>query len=173
MTPRTRRQLLVSSGTVGLVAIAGCGDPVHETDPPEDGEGEGDETFDPDQDIDHQDVEGSVEFVQPDDGAEVTSPVSVEFDVEDLEIDAADDEPEESRGHMHLLIDVDCVEPGELIPQGEEEYIHYSEGELEDSVELEPGEYDLCAQAGDDAHIAYDLTDEISVTVVADDEDDT
>ena len=48
MTQPTRRRLLVSSGTIGLVSIAGCGDPVHETDPPEEEEEADDGTeFDP------------------------------------------------------------------------------------------------------------------------------
>ena len=169
----TRRRLLASSAAIGLAAVAGCtdadegGDPVWGTGPDdeEDAEGDGDEAEDDlPEDVEYGDPDGEVSFVEPEDGEEVSSPVEIELEAEDFEVRPEGDAPREGAGHLHVLIDEEPVEPGEPIPF-EEEYVHYGEGELEDELELEPGEYELVCQASDDAHVAYDLTDEISITV--------
>ncbi|MCU4924408.1 DUF4399 domain-containing protein [Halobacteria archaeon AArc-dxtr1] len=71
---------------------------------------------------------------------------------------------QDGQGHLHVLVDVGCVEPIEPIPF-EEGYHHLGEGGTDITLDLEPGEYDLCAQASDGDHIAYDMTDEISIEV--------
>ena len=196
----TRRRLLAGGGALGLTAIAGCtnggpGDPAdeeQEEEPPEeedadeaqpegaddeDGEAdEDDEDADAVEDIDHEDPDGEVEFVQPEDGDEVTSPVEIEAEVEEFDLEAVEeDDVEEGVGHLHVIVDEDCVDPGYVIPH-EEGYHHLEDGETETELDLEPGEYDLCLQMGDGNHDAYDLTDEITIEVVEDeangDEDD-
>ena len=170
----TRRRLLASSAAIGLATVAGCtdadegGDPVWGTGPDEEGEdADSAEEAEDDlpEDVDYEDPDGEVAFVEPEDGAEVTSPVEVEMDAEDFEVRPDGDAPQQGAGHLHLLVDEDPVEPREPIPF-EEGYVHYGDGELEDELELEPGEYDLVCQASDDAHVAYAMTDERSITVL-------
>ncbi len=183
MTPQTtRRRLLASGAAIGLAAVAGCtdaeegGDPVWGTGPDEDAEEEpaeeGEERSEAEpeetelaEEVDHENPDGEVSFTEPTDGDEVTSPVEIEMEAEGFDVEPAEDAPQDGVGHLHVLIDEEPISPGDPIPF-EEGYVHYEEGELEDELELEPGEYDLVAQASDDAHIAYDLTDEVTITVV-------
>ncbi|SFC48139.1 protein of unknown function [Halobiforma haloterrestris] len=120
--------------------------------------------------IDHENPEGSVEFVRPEDGAEVTNPVAFEAEVEGLKLEPAEEEdPEDGNGHLHVIVDEGCMNPGYVIPQ-DEGYHHLGDGESETELDLEPGEHDLCLQASDGIHNAYDLTDEITIEVLEEDE---
>lgn len=107
----------------------------------------------------------SVSFASPEDGAEVTSPVTVEMEAEGITIEPAG-EVREGAGHFHVMVDVGCVERGETIPGDTEGYHHFGKAQTEAELELEPGEHTLCLQVGDGAHTALDLTHEIAVTVV-------
>ena len=102
------------------------------------------------------------------------------MEIEDFELQAVDaddgndgddddeaDAPDDGAGHLHVIVDEGCVEPGYVIPF-EDGYLHLDEGESETELDLEPGEYDLCAQAGDDQHNAYDMIEELSIEVVED-----
>jgi hypothetical protein len=115
-------------------------------------------------DDDDDDVADGTRITSPEDGAEVTSPVRVTMETDEIDIVAIDDaDPDD--GHFHLMVDVGCVDEGEPIPVEEEGYNHYGDGSTSDELELEPGDYDLCLQVGDPGHIALDMTDEISITV--------
>ncbi|ELY51156.1 DUF4399 domain-containing protein [Natronolimnohabitans innermongolicus] len=169
----TRRQWLSGGTVAALATIAGCSDIVEDYDEdesPDDGEEEV-----PIDDVDHENHDGEVEFVGPEDGAEVSSPVDVELEATEFELQPVEDEgdqdptPEDGAGHHHVIVDEGCVDPGYVIPH-EDGYYHLEDGEEETEVELEPGEYDLCAQTGDAQHNAYDMTDEITIEVVEDDE---
>lgn len=117
------------------------------------------------EDIDYENPDGEVSFVQPGDGDQVSSPVAIEAEAENFELrPAEEEESEQGVGHLHVIVDHGCLEPEYTIPQ-EEGYHHLSEGETETEIDLEPGEHDLCLQASDDMHLAYDLTDEITIEV--------
>jgi hypothetical protein len=110
--------------------------------------------------------EASVSFGNLSDGDEVTSPVDVQFVAQDFTLEPAGDGAiNEGAGHMHVMVDTDCVAVGEVIP-GDDQHIHYGDGTDTAELELEPGEHTLCLQAGDGAHTALDLTDEVTITVV-------
>jgi len=100
----------------------------------------------------------------PRDGERVTSPVRVEVALEDFELGPAGSFAED-KGHLHILVDVGCVEPGRAIGGGEG-YIHLQMGEPSAEVVLEPGEHALCVQAGDGTHVALDLSDQVTIDVV-------
>lgn len=170
----TRRRYLTAGVAAGAAALAGCtdvlegddgsGDPSNESQGGNDSQNEsGGDTVD---DIDYEEVDGELSFVSPEDGAQVSSPVSVEMNVEGLELEAVDEEEssENGVGHLHVIVDHGCIEPSYVIPQ-EDGYHHLSEGGQKIELELEPGEHDLCAQAGDGIHNAYALTDEITIEV--------
>ncbi|WP_081655507.1 DUF4399 domain-containing protein [Halopiger goleimassiliensis] len=187
MTEFTRRRLLAGSGALAAATVAGCTDagPGESDEPDQDGDapigaggneseatdGEGENQTEEDaqeeavEDVNHADPDGSIEFVQPEDGDESSSPVQIEAAVEGFELASVEeDDVEDGTGHLHVIVDEGCIEPEYTIPQ-EEGYHHLSEGETEIELDLEPGEHDLCLQAGDGLHDAYDLTDEITIEV--------
>lgn len=105
----------------------------------------------------------SVSIVAPADGETVESPVTLEMAADDFVVEPAG-EVREGAGHLHAMIDVPCVDVGEVIPSTES-HIHYGDGSTTDELELEPGEYTVCVQAGDGFHTALDLTDTVTFTV--------
>lgn len=158
----TRRQYLTASTVAGVAALAGCSDDSNEDEGPEENETDDE----PVENVNYSDPDGELAFVEPQDGAEVSNPVGIEMEVENFELQPVgeDTTPENGAGHLHVMVDEGCVEPEYVIPL-EDGFYHLSDGELETELELEPGEHELCAQAGDAAHLAYDMTDEISITV--------
>ncbi|MGH9243800.1 MAG: DUF4399 domain-containing protein [Acidimicrobiales bacterium] len=108
-------------------------------------------------------TEATVSIAAPGDDEEVTSPVAIEMEADGITIEPAG-EVRDGAGHFHIIVDVGCVDPGETIPMTEG-YNHFGMGQTEAEVELEPGEHELCLQAGDGAHTALDATDEITITV--------
>ncbi len=109
-----------------------------------------------------------VRFVAPVDGAVVTSPFTVEMVAKGITIEPAG-EIHENAGHFHIMIDTDFVGPDELIPF-DENHLHFGQGQLTTTLELEPGIHVLRLQVADGAHLALDgdqYRDEISVIVRA------
>lgn len=196
----TRRRYLSLGATLAVGTLAGCanggpgeeqgGENQSENEPPEDenasigsdpeneSAGGGNETDGNEsaadeavQNVDYQNPDGSISFVSPEDGAQVSNPVAIEAEVENFELRAAeDDDGEDGVGHLHVIVDHGCVDPQYAIPF-EEGYHHLSDAATETELELEPGEHDLCLQAGDGIHNAYALTDEITIEVSEDGED--
>lgn len=113
--------------------------------------------------VDDTAAEASVSFAAPEDGATVSAPVALEFAANNFTIEPAG-EVSEGAGHFHVMIDVGCVAPGEVIPS-DDAHVHFGDGSTSAELELEPGTYSLCLQVGDGEHVALDLTDEITITV--------
>jgi hypothetical protein len=139
-------RLLASAGVAALVLVtAACGD-----------------------DSEEGGIEGGegAAFTTPAHGDEVTSPFTVGMTAEGVNIVAVDDaEPDD--GHFHVIVDEGCVDVGDPIPPTEEDpaYLHFGDGSTDAEIDLEPGDHDLCLQVGNQAHIAQDMTHEISITV--------
>lgn len=112
--------------------------------------------------------EPRVFFVEPEDGATVTSPVDVTFGAENIEIAAVPEEveaPREGVVHYHLGVDTDCLPPGTRIPEADP-WIHFGDGTNQIEMQLEPGEHRLAVQAGDDTHRTIEgLCQTIAITV--------
>lgn len=106
----------------------------------------------------------SVSIASPEDGATVESPFQVQMESDGFTVEPAG-QVREGAGHLHLMVDADCVATGETIPE-EEGHLHFGDGSTETELDLPAGEYTLCLQAGDGAHTALDLTDQITITVV-------
>ena len=106
-----------------------------------------------------------VMFLEPADGASVTSPVKVVFGVEGMEVKPAADETANS-GHHHIIVDGEPVEAGTVVPK-DETHIHFGTGATEAELELSPGEHTLTMQFADLAHRSYGpaMTSTIKVTV--------
>jgi hypothetical protein len=94
-------------------------------------------------------------FVTPQDGASVTSPVSLEFGIEGFEISPVPQgEITESRpavGHHHVAIDADCLPTGTAIPRAAP-WVHFGDGKNVIDMQLPPGQHRLTLQVGDDMH---------------------
>lgn len=105
-------------------------------------------------------------IVEPKDGATVSSPVTVTFGAENIEVIAAGNDAPGS-GHHHLLINAPLPDFGLPIPKSDQ-YVHFGGGQTETSLELEPGRYELRLLFGDHMHIPHDppvYSEVVTITV--------
>jgi hypothetical protein len=110
-------------------------------------------------------AEQSVSFVEPADGATVSSPFKVKFGVSGMDIKPVGD-MSANTGHHHLLINHDSVKDGEVVPV-DDTHMHFGKGQTETMVTLPPGKYKLTMQFANGAHQSYGagMSKSISVTV--------
>ena len=109
-------------------------------------------------------------FVSPSDGDTVTSPVSAVLAADGVDLAPAGI-PEIGEGHLHVMVDIGCYEPGESIPGPSDQdeaagRFHLGDGSDSRRIELEPGTYELCVQLADGVHTAFGATETITVTVI-------
>jgi hypothetical protein len=104
-------------------------------------------------------------FVEPKDGATVTSPFKVKFGVAGMDVKPAGEQVT-GTGHHHLLINHESIAAGQGIP-ADDTHIHFGKGQTETEVKLAPGTYKLTMQFADGAHLSYgkDMSTTIKVTV--------
>jgi hypothetical protein len=107
----------------------------------------------------------SVSFVEPANGATVSSPFKVKFAVSGMDIKPAGDMTANT-GHHHLLINATPIKAGEVIP-ADDKHIHFGKGQTETEVTLPPGNYTLTMQFANGLHQAYGpaMNKEIKITV--------
>jgi hypothetical protein len=107
-----------------------------------------------------------VYFIEPKDGAEVTSPVTVKFGIEGMEVVPAGTEKDHS-GHHHVLIDTQLEDVNSPIP-ADDNHKHFGKAQTEASLELTPGKHTLQMVLGDHNHIPHDpvvQSEVITITV--------
>ena len=95
----------------------------------------------------------SVHFTHPKDGASVSSPVTLRFAVEGMEVRPAEDMTPDT-GHFCLLLDRGPVPEGETVPATGRAW-HFSQGQTSVSLPLPPGRHRLTLQFDNGAHISY------------------
>ncbi|HEX5345325.1 MAG TPA: DUF4399 domain-containing protein [Duganella sp.] len=107
----------------------------------------------------------SVSFVEPANGATVSSPFKVKFAVTGMEVKPAGDMTANT-GHHHLLVNATAIKAGEVIP-ADEKHIHFGKGQTETELTLPPGNYTLTMQFANGLHQAYGpaMNKEIKITV--------
>ncbi|MET3129823.1 hypothetical protein AAKU55_000064 [Oxalobacteraceae bacterium GrIS 1.11] len=107
----------------------------------------------------------SVSFVEPADGATVSSPFKVKFAVTGMEVQPAG-AMAPNTGHHHLLINAAPVKAGESVPT-DATHLHFGKGQTETEVSLAPGAYTLTLQFANGAHQSYGpaMSKTIKVTV--------
>ncbi|RBP49798.1 DUF4399 domain-containing protein [Arenicella xantha] len=106
-------------------------------------------------------------FLEPSDGAVVSSPVTVKFGINNMTVAKAGENIENS-GHHHLLINVDELPPLDAPLPATEQIIHFGGAQTETTLELEPGVYTLQLLLGNYLHIPHSepvLSKKISITV--------
>lgn len=109
-----------------------------------------------------------VYIVSPEDGAEVSSPVTVRFGLRGMGVAPAGVQSANT-GHHHLLIDVETLPPDNLPLPATEQIVHFGAGQTETQLELEPGQHTLQLVLGDALHIPHDppvRSEKITITVV-------
>ena len=95
-------------------------------------------------------------FVEPKDGAMVTSPVHMKFGVVGhRDFGGAARDVKEARpgmAHYHVGVGVSCLPPGKNIVKGTPSWVHFGDGKDEIDMQLTPGRHRLALQLGDDLH---------------------
>lgn len=107
-----------------------------------------------------------VSFIEPKNGAEVTSPVTLKFGIEGMEIAPAGTEKPHS-GHHHVLIDTALTDLANPIP-ADDNHKHFGKGQTETTLDLKPGKHTLQLVLADHAHIVHDpvvQSEVITITV--------
>ena len=95
-------------------------------------------------------------FVEPRNGATVTSPVHMKFSAEGIEIAAVPQgdvtKTRPGIGHYHVGIDQSCLPADKTIVKGTPSWVHFGDGKSEFDTQLAPGKHKLVLQLGDDLH---------------------
>jgi hypothetical protein len=98
-------------------------------------------------------ITGSVSFASFADGDTLSSPFYLEMAIEGMEVEPKG-ESRDGYGHHHLLINDGFVQEG-IVIIADSTHIHYGGGQTQDSIALNPGNYQLTLQFGDGAHVSY------------------
>ena len=105
-------------------------------------------------------------FVSPQDGAEISGPVTVRFGLSGMGVAPAGVNLEKT-GHHHLIIDAELPDLDQPIP-ADDHYRHFGGGQTEVTLELEPGRHTLQLLLGDFSHVPHNppvKSERITITV--------
>lgn len=95
-------------------------------------------------------------FVEPKNGATVTSPLHMKFGSQGIQIAAVPQGDVTTTrpgiGHYHVGIDQSCLAAGKNIVKGTPSWVHFGDGKSEFDSQLSPGKHKLALQIGDDLH---------------------
>jgi hypothetical protein len=97
-------------------------------------------------------------FVEPKNGATVTSPLHMKFGSEGIEIspvppgDLTKEQVRPGKAHYHVGIDQSCLPAGKTIVKGTPSWVHFGDGKDVFDTQLTPGKHKLALQLGDDLH---------------------
>jgi len=109
-----------------------------------------------------------VSFVQPVDGATVSSPFKVVMAVEGMTVRKAGDIVPKT-GHHHLIIDQgeDSYIPLQAVVVNDRTHLHFGKGQTETTLRLFPGKHTLTLQFANGHHKSYGraLSKTINITV--------
>ncbi len=105
-----------------------------------------------------------VYFANLNDGDTVSSPVYVEFGIEGMEVEPAGN-VNAGMGHHHIIINNSFIEMGGTVP-ADSVNIHYGGGQVSDSLDLNPGNYQLTMQFADGFHRSYGQQMSATISIV-------
>ena len=106
----------------------------------------------------------------PEDGAVVTSPVTIRFGLEGMGVAPAGIQFPNT-GHHHVLIDVaeGDMPPLDLPLPATDQIVHFGLGQTEVEIDLEPGQHTLQLVLGDYLHTPHSppvISERITITVI-------
>lgn len=107
-----------------------------------------------------------VYFVTPANGATVSSPVTVEFAIDGMDVVPAGTQADNG-GHHHVIIDAELPAMNLPIP-ADANHVHFGDGSSSTSLDLAPGEHTLQLLFADHLHIPHDppvYSEKITITV--------
>jgi Domain of unknown function (DUF4399) len=97
-----------------------------------------------------------VYFISPQDGATVSSPVTIRFGLKGLGIAPAGIKFDNT-GHHHLLVDTDISEVALDAPMpATDKILHFGKGQTETTLTLAPGKHTLQLVFADYLHTSFD-----------------
>ena len=108
-----------------------------------------------------------VYIISPEDGATVTSPVTVKFGLKGMGVAPAGVNVPNT-GHHHLLVDVDTLPAFDQPMPSDEHHRHFGGGQTEVDLDLTPGKHTLQLVFGDKSHVPHDpplVSERITVNV--------
>jgi len=108
----------------------------------------------------------AVYFIAPQDGAELSSPVTVRFGLRGMGVAPAGIAFPEA-GHHHLLIDAELPPLDQPIP-ADARHVHFGKGQTEATIELSAGKHTLQLLLGDHLHRPHQppvVSERITITV--------
>lgn len=106
-------------------------------------------------------------FVALEDGATVSSPVTVAFGLSGMGVAPVGVE-HPNTGHHHLLLNVDELPDMDMPIPADDRHIHFGGGQTEVQLDLEPGTHTLQLLLGDHYHIPHNppvMSERISIVV--------
>ena len=112
-------------------------------------------------------VGARVFIVEPQNGATVSSPLTVKFGIEGIELAPAG-ELKDNSGHHHLLIDMETLPPLDQPLPFSDKVLHFGQAQTEASVNLMPGTHTLQLVLAGGNHIPHDppvVSEKITITV--------
>ncbi len=108
----------------------------------------------------------AVTISAPENGATVSSPVTVCMKPWDVEFEPAKKGVNEGKGHNHILVDVNLPDLSMPIPK-DANHIHMGDGSSCKTISLSSGKHTIRTLFGQGNHIPYNppLTDSIEINV--------
>jgi hypothetical protein len=106
-------------------------------------------------------------IVEPQNGATVSSPVTVKFGIEGIALAPAG-EVKDNSGHHHLLIDTDPLPPMDQPLPFSDKILHFGQAQTEAAVNLAPGTHTLQLVLAGGNHIPHDppvVSEKITISV--------
>ncbi len=111
-------------------------------------------------------------FISPEDGATLTSPVTVRFGLREMGVAPAGVQ-KSATGHHHLIVDAD-LPPMDLPVPKDDQHLHFGAGQTEVDLDLAPGRHTLQLLLGDHNHVPHDppvVSEQITIQVESGSED--
>lgn len=106
-------------------------------------------------------------FISPTNGSTVSSPITIQFGIKNMQVAKAGDNTEFS-GHHHLLINLEKLPDMSAPLPATDQIVHFGGGQTQTTIELEPGTHRLRLLLGNYLHIPHDkpiLSEEITLIV--------
>lgn len=100
-----------------------------------------------------KEMKAGVWFIEPKDGAQVTSPVKVVMGMKGMTMKASG-KVVKGTGHHHILLNQGPMRKGKVIPT-DKIHLHYGKAQTEAFIKLAPGDYKLTMQFADGLHRSF------------------